>query len=187
MFHTSRWDGEFAGEDLSNLAGKRVGVIGTGATGVQVIPEHHPHVGELLVFQRTPTTISVRDNKPTEPSWASTLQPGWQNRRSANFTACVTGVAVEEDLVGDARTRTMMELNAASAGKANSFAADELVDFAIMEKIRSRVDESVHDPDVAAALKPLYRFNCKCPAAAESNKSRPKASSWMASSTISTS
>ncbi|WP_166875170.1 NAD(P)/FAD-dependent oxidoreductase [Salinibacterium sp. ZJ450] len=163
MFHTSRWDREYAGDDLSGLAGKRVGVIGTGATGVQVIPNIAAHVGELLVFQRTPATISVRDNKPTGPDWASALEPGWQHRRSANFTACVTGVAVENDLVGDAWTRTMMELNAAAAGKTDPFSANELVDFAIMERIRSRVDESVRDPDAAAALKPFYRFNCKRP------------------------
>ncbi|MGO4689728.1 flavin-containing monooxygenase [Glaciibacter sp. 2TAF33] len=163
MFHTSRWDGEYAGKDLSGLKGKRVGVIGTGATGVQVIPNLAAHVEELLVFQRTPATISVRDNRPTESAWASTLEPGWQQHRSANFTACVTGVAVDDDLVGDSWTRTMMELNAASAGKADPFAANELVDFAIMERIRSRVDESVRDPDTAEALKPYYRFNCKRP------------------------
>ena len=163
MFHTSRWDGEFAGDDLAGLAGKRVGVIGTGATGVQVIPNIAAHVGELLVFQRTPATISVRDNGPTNPAWASSLTPGWQRERSTNFTSCVTGVAVEEDLVGDAWTRTMMQLNAAAAGHPDPFAANELVDLAIMERIRSRVDESVHDPATAAVLKPYYRFNCKRP------------------------
>jgi cation diffusion facilitator CzcD-associated flavoprotein CzcO len=163
MFHTSRWDGDFAAKDLSGLAGRRVGVIGTGATGVQVVPNIAPHIGELLVFQRTPATISVRDNRPTDPAWAASLTPGWQRERSRSFTACVTGVAVEEDLVDDAWTRTLMELNAAAAGHADPFAANELVDLAIMERLRSRVDESVQNPETAAALKPYYRFNCKRP------------------------
>ena len=76
----------------------------------------------------------------------SSLTAGWQRERSTNFTACVTGVAVEEDLVGDAWTRTMMQLNAAAAGHPDPFAANELVDLAIMERIRARVDESVQDP-----------------------------------------
>jgi cyclohexanone monooxygenase len=163
MFHTSRWDREFTGDHLAGLAGKRVGVIGTGATGVQVVPNIAAHVRELLVFQRTPATISVRDNRPTDPAWASSLKPGWQHERSANFTSCITGVAVEEDIVDDAWSRTMMELNAAAAGHPDPLAANELADLAIMERIRARVDDSVRDPAAATALKPHYRFYCKRP------------------------
>src|ERR671910_3547959 len=58
-FHTSRWDYDV------DLAGKRVGVIGTGATAVQAIPELAKIVKELYVFQRTPSTIDVRDQRAT--------------------------------------------------------------------------------------------------------------------------
>src|SRR5437763_12250698 len=82
-FHTSRWDYDYTGGNsdggLTGLAGKRVGIIGTGATAVQCVP----HLGEaaehLYVFQRTPSSIDVRDNRPTDPSWAASLEPGWRS------------------------------------------------------------------------------------------------------------
>ena len=58
-FHTSRWNYDV------DLEGKRVGIIGTGATAVQAIPELAKVVGELYVFQRTPSTIDVRDQRAT--------------------------------------------------------------------------------------------------------------------------
>ena len=56
-FHTSRWDYNY------DLEGKRVGIIGTGATAVQVVPEIAKVVKQLYVFQRTPSTIDVRDQR----------------------------------------------------------------------------------------------------------------------------
>ena len=72
-FHTSRWDYNI------DLEGKRVGIIGTGATAVQVIPEIAKVVKELYVFQRTPSSIDVRDQRETTQeeidTWAH--EPGW--------------------------------------------------------------------------------------------------------------
>jgi cyclohexanone monooxygenase len=56
-FHTSRWNYHI------DLTDKRVGIIGTGATAVQVIPEIAKVVKQLHVFQRTPSTIDVRDQR----------------------------------------------------------------------------------------------------------------------------
>ena len=54
-----------------------------------------PHVaasaGELFVFQRTPSSIDVRANRPTDPSWAASLEPGWQRERMENFTLLTSG------------------------------------------------------------------------------------------------
>ncbi len=58
-FHTSRWNYNI------DLDGKRVGIIGTGATAVQVIPARPGSAEELYVFQRTPSTIDVRDQRET--------------------------------------------------------------------------------------------------------------------------
>jgi 4-hydroxyacetophenone monooxygenase len=63
-FHSARWD-----HDL-DLSGKRVAVIGTGASAVQFIPEIAPEVGELLVFQRTPPWFG-----PT-PDYHDEVSPG---------------------------------------------------------------------------------------------------------------
>ena len=70
-FHTSRWDYDYTGGDsegnLTRLAGKRVGIIGTGATAVQVVPHVGAAAEHLYVFQRTPSSIDVRNNRPTDP------------------------------------------------------------------------------------------------------------------------
>ena len=67
-----------------------------------------PHLGaaaeHLYVFQRTPSSIDVRANRPTDPEWAASLEPGWQQRRMENFNNLVTGVLEAEDLVDDGWT-----------------------------------------------------------------------------------
>lgn len=73
-FHTSRWDYDYTGADLANLADKKVGIIGTGATAIQCVPHLAKAAKELLVFQRTPSTVDVRGNRPTDPDWSGSLQ-----------------------------------------------------------------------------------------------------------------
>ena len=107
-FHTSRWDYAYTGGDshgnLDNLHDKRVAIIGTGATAVQCIPHLGAGAKELYVFQRTPSSISVRNNQPTDPEWLGTQKPGWQSERRTNFESFLTGAPVEEDLVSDGWT-----------------------------------------------------------------------------------
>ena len=83
MFHTSRWDYSYTGGSYENptmvdLADKRVGVIGTGATAVQCIPPLGRHAKELYVFQRTPSAVDERNNHEIDPEWFESLEPGWQ-------------------------------------------------------------------------------------------------------------
>ena len=171
-FHTSRWDYAYTGGDsngnLTGLKGKRVGIIGTGATAVQCVPHVGEHAEQLVVFQRTPSSIDVRGNKPTDPNWAASLGPGWQQRRMTNFNVLVSGGFEEEDLVSDGWTDIIRNL--ASMGRTSkdvtpeqAMARVELADFKKMEQIRSRVDELVADEATAAALKPWYRQFCKRP------------------------
>ena len=107
-FHTSRWDYAYTGGDshgnLDNLSDKRVAIIGTGATAVQCIPHLGAGAKELFVFQRTPSSIDVRNNQATDPDWISTQQPGWQDERRTNFESLMTGIPVKEDLVSDGWT-----------------------------------------------------------------------------------
>ena len=107
-FHTSRWDYAYTGGDshgnLDNLSDKRVAIIGTGATAVQCIPHLGAGAKELFVFQRTPSSIDVRNNQATDPDWILTQQPGWQDERRTNFESLMTGVPVKEDLVRDGWT-----------------------------------------------------------------------------------
>ena len=109
MFHTSRWDYGYTGgsptEKMVNLADKRVGIIGTGATAVQAVPKLAEAAKELYVFQRTPALVGKRNNKPTDPEWFKTLKPGWQAERIVNFTQAITGSQPEVDMVADEWTK----------------------------------------------------------------------------------
>ena len=162
-FHTSRWDYAYTGFDLENLADKRVGIVGTGATAIQCVPRLAPVVGELLVFQRTPSTVDVRANAPTDPSWASGLESGWQQRRIENFQLLTAGGEADEDLVDDAWTSLAKAMPIAKEGTDPRASTAELADFAKMEQIRARVDALVTDPATAEALKPWYGYYCKRP------------------------
>ncbi len=171
-FHTSRWDYGYTGGDsnggLDGLADKRVGIIGTGATAVQIVPHVAVSARELFVFQRTPSSIDVRANRPTDPSWAASLEAGWQRERMENFTLLTSGGFAEKDLVSDGWTdilgRLVNRLRDQSSGAGRDLAAVmELADFEKMEQIRARVDDIVTDPVTAEALKPWYRQFCKRP------------------------
>jgi cyclohexanone monooxygenase len=175
-FHTSRWDyaytgGDAAGAPMDRLADKRVAIIGTGATAVQCIPHLARAAGELFVFQRTPSSVDVRDNRPTDPEWfAEIAGPGWQQRWLENFTANQLGVPVEDDLVQDGWTDLarrvrdrILSLPPEELTPEGMLAAYEQSDFEKMEEIRSRVDAVVDDPVTAQRLKAWYRQLCKRP------------------------
>ena len=175
-FHTSRWDYDYTGGDpmggLTGLKGKRVGIIGTGATAVQCVPHLGESADQLFVFQRTPSSIDRRDNRPTDPKWVESLQPGWQQHRMDNFNILVSGGYAKEDLVADGWTDIIRNLGIVAtirkAQSADGSVGDpaellQLADFRKMEQIRARVDEYVADKDTAARLKPWYNQFCKRP------------------------
>lgn len=162
-FHTSRWNYDI------DLKDKRVGIIGTGATAVQVIPEIAKVVKELYVFQRTPSSIDVRDQRKTTREEIETWQkePGWARARRARFakiSAGRTAMRANDDFlsgkVPDFKERKQHE---------RELTMEELVakqldtNFRIMEQIRGRVDAIVKDPKTADALKPWYPYGCKRP------------------------
>jgi cyclohexanone monooxygenase len=173
-FHTSRWDYHYTGGDhnggLTKLADKRVAVIGTGATAIQCVPHVGAHAKRLYVFQRTPSSVDLRGNKPTDMAWAKGLQPGWQRERRENFNSMFTGQQVKEDLVNDGWTEifrnlaSMMPRNAgANVSVEEATWLAELADYKKMNGIRARVDQTVRDHDTAEVLKPWYRQFCKRP------------------------
>jgi cyclohexanone monooxygenase len=172
-FHTSRWDYDYTGGDstggLTKLKDKTVGIIGTGATSVQCVPHLGASAKHLYVFQRTPSSIDVRNNRPTDPQWAKSLKPGWQQERMDNFNALISGVPQKEDMVNDGWTDIIVNLGviarnrSAKAGATNPGELLELADYRKMEQIRARAEAIVKDPNVAEALKPYYRQFCKRP------------------------
>lgn len=177
-FHTSRWDYDYTGGDssgnLDRLADKRVGIIGTGATAIQCIPHLGAAAKELFVFQRTPSSVDVRNNSETDPEWAASLEPGWQQRRMDNFNVLVSGGDQDEDLVSDGWTDIFRKLTGTAAKLASRKLGRrltpaekgemmELADFQKMEAVRARVDSIVEDAATAEKLKPWYRQFCKRP------------------------
>ena len=177
-FHTSRCDfdytgGAYSGAPMDKLGDKRVGIIGTGATAVQCIPHLAAAAGELTVFQRTPSSIDVRNNHPIEPALFDTLEPGWQQKWLMNFAILQAGGFADEDLVKDGwtdisqriRDRIVADMGRSGAafGPEDFRRAYEACDDEKMTEIRARVDAIVADPRTAQGLKPWYRQLCKRP------------------------
>jgi len=177
-FHTSRWDYSYTGGDstgnLVKLQDKRVGIIGTGATGVQCVPHLGAWSKQLYVFQRTPSCVDIRANQETQADWVASLADGWQRHRMANFNAILEGHDEEVDLVNDSWTA----LYRSAMGPALKEAARkigrpltgkergqllELFDYKNMNRIRARVENIVKDKATAESLKPWYRQFCKRP------------------------
>ena len=176
-FHTSRWDYDYTGgspdgEPLEKLADKRVGIIGTGATSVQCIPHLARAAKELAVFQRTPSSIDIRNNHPIEPEWFAALEVGWQKKWLENFALLQTGGFADEDLVKDGWTDISQRIRDRVVAEVTAGAeyTPETVERAFAEsddekmaEIRARVDAIVADPETAEGLKPWYRQLCKRP------------------------
>jgi len=169
-FHTSRWDYDYTGGDtlgdLSKLQDKVVGIIGTGATAIQCVPHLGSSSQHLYVFQRTPSSVDERNNRPTDPEWVKSLTPGWQRRRIINFTGVLSGIPMSEDLVNDSWTKVihmMMQRATPDMTPEELGELAQLADYAVMEQVRARVDAVVKDRATAEALKPWYNRLCKRP------------------------
>ncbi|MET9214138.1 MULTISPECIES: flavin-containing monooxygenase [unclassified Nocardia] len=176
-FHSARWDYDYTGGSmrggLDKLAGKKVAVIGTGASGIQIVPHLAETAEHLYVFQRTPSYVYERGDVPTDPEWAASVQPGWTRERKRNFhTAAFEAFTPgQADLICDGWTEVSRNLEAhlSATGGWTTLTPEkflelrEIEDYKAMERVRRRVDEIVTDPATAAALKPYYRFLCKRP------------------------
>ena len=177
IFHTARWDYDYTGgswrnPELTKLADKKVAIIGTGATAIQVVPSLAKHAAQTYVVQRTPSTIDERNNRPIDPEWYASQKAGWQQERIKNFHhAAMERLAPgEADLVQDIWTEISRNVSAEleAEGWPDITPEDyarrrEIMDYRVMERLRARCDV-VEDPATAEALKPYYRYLCKRPA-----------------------
>ena len=175
-FHTSRWDYRYTGGDhnggLTKLADKRVAIIGTGATAIQCVPFVGEYAKKLYVFQRTPSSVDLRGNKPTDANWYREQSPGWQRARRENFAAVLTGQSFGEDLVADGWTDIARRIGVSLMNRRQDtgnldmeeiMLRAEIADFQKMNEIRGRVEETVAKTPAAESLKPWYRQFCKRP------------------------
>lgn len=187
ILHTSRWDYAYTGGStsggLDGLGDKRVAIIGTGATAVQVVPNVACCAKHLYVFQRTPSAVGIRNNRPTTEEFVREClsKPGWQQERNGNFYDCtqsIRGPSDGVDLVKDgwtdligaalANAKTLMEQMKEPNADANKLMKDmqaiaAKTQFQQAEHIRRRVETVVRDKKTAEGLKPWYDTFCKRP------------------------
>ncbi|WYZ45035.1 hypothetical protein EsH8_VIII_000351 [Colletotrichum jinshuiense] len=177
VFHTSRWDYKITGgsqddPSLVNLKDKVVGIIGTGATAVQVIPHLARWAKHVYVFQRTPSYCGPRLQKATDAElWSQVAgKKGWQYDRQKNFNSFISNDPAPVDLVNDGWTdhRAFSGL----VGSPKQITPDNLndhieymfkMDMERAERVRARIDQEVKDPATAEKLKPWYGGWCKRP------------------------
>ncbi|MBJ7514011.1 MAG: NAD(P)/FAD-dependent oxidoreductase, partial [Acidimicrobiia bacterium] len=164
-FHTTRWDYNYTGgsptQSMDHLRDKVVGIIGTGATSVQVVPQLARTAKEVYVFQRTPSAVGIRAQMPIDAEWFRSLPQGWQQERMRNFTEVVTGNTEEVDLLRDGWTAAMRVDTQTIPTTDEQRAELESIDFEVMEGFRRRVDEVIEDKETAEKLKPWYGKHCK--------------------------
>ncbi|GAB1258553.1 NAD(P)/FAD-dependent oxidoreductase [Aurantivibrio plasticivorans] len=162
-FHTSAWNYNV------DLAGKDVGVIGTGATAVQLVPELAKVAKSVTVFQRTPSTVDVRDQRETTPEeveeWSK--DPHWARDRRARFSKITTGRTAlqgnDDYLSGKVSEIKKPKKHVAELTKEEIVQKQLQGNYRLMEQIRGRVDSVVKDPKTAEILKPYYTYGCKRP------------------------
>ncbi len=176
MFHTARWDYDYTGGSqkapvLDKLKDKKVAIVGTGATAIQLVPYLGKYSKEFYVLQRTPSCVDTRRNSETDQEWVKSLKPGWQEERRANFHrgANERYQPGEQDMIVDIWTEVNRRLTDEFNEKdyypdMAGYAEDrDVMDFRVMERLRRRVDSIVKDKETAEKLKPYYRYQCKRP------------------------
>ncbi|KAH8743222.1 hypothetical protein F5883DRAFT_722766 [Diaporthe sp. PMI_573] len=177
-FHTSRWDYDYTGgsqekPDMTKLKGKRVAIVGTGATTVQVVPELAKWAKHIYVVQRTPSYCGARGQTEVTPEmWSSVADgPGWQDRRRRNFNSFVTNNPEPADLVNDGWTHVpgaSGTIGSSSKIVSPNGIEDHIaqlfqIDGAATDEFRARISREVKDQAVAEKLKPWYGTWCKRP------------------------
>ncbi|KAI9025661.1 putative flavoprotein [Hyaloraphidium curvatum] len=165
-FHTARWDGAYSGPapDYPGLKGKRIAVIGTGSTGVQVIPEVARVAGKLFVVQRTPAHVDPADHRPSDAEAFAKLEPGWADRVERSFHKVLygldpTGGGFDDGFAKSAMVNMSLIHHARATGEDRGLSVPELIELGNMlrmDGVRKRVDEVVKDKRTAELLKPWY-------------------------------
>jgi cyclohexanone monooxygenase len=166
-FHTGRWPHE--GVDFT---GKRVGVIGTGSSGIQAIPLIADEADQLTVFQRTAAYTVPARNGPLDPDEAAAVKANYAALRAANrempaaFGSRVphrdVGALEVDDADRRAEYRARWERGGFTfLGSFNDLLLDADANATAAEFVRARIGETVHDPDTAERLSPTQVIGCK--------------------------
>ncbi len=167
VLYTSRWP-----QEEPDLAGKRVGVVGTGSSAVQSVPLLAADAEELVVFQRTPTYAVPAHNRPLAPDEVATIKAGYPELRAdARQMAIATGSRVpridESALAVSDEVRQQRYEEAWERGGLlflsafNDLLLDPEANETAAEFVRAKIREQVSDPEVAERLMPRQVIGCK--------------------------
>ena len=146
-----------------SFAGKRVGIIGTGSTGIQIIQEIGPQCGELFVFQRTPSFTMPMRNEELTPDYVAEVKRNYKSIREAALNSAVGGVrptSTRGFFTVTPRQRQSLLEDAWKQGGLNMLGTfsdlllNEEANEHVAEFVRGKISEMVKDPATAEALKP---------------------------------
>jgi cyclohexanone monooxygenase len=146
-----------------DFTGKRVAVIGTGSSGIQVIPVIAEQAAELTVFQRTPNFIAPAWNGPLDPETAREVVAGYaeRRRRIRESLSCLHYPANDKsalEVSEEERERELQQRYEAGGLNMVGAFADVMIDPAanehVAEFLRRKIRERVADPALAEALAP---------------------------------
>jgi len=165
-YMTARWP-----EEPVDLHGKRVGVVGTGSTGIQVVTATAAVADELWVFQRTPNYSMPAHNGPLDPDVQREVKRTFAARRrmAEESEAGVPFPAPEKRAreVSEAERRRMYDEGWARGGinslsyAFTDFHSDELANATGADFTREKIRGIVSDPDLAALLSPSHHIGTK--------------------------
>jgi cation diffusion facilitator CzcD-associated flavoprotein CzcO len=180
VFHSARWDWDYTGgsqadPSMINLRGKKVGIVGTGATAIQIIPELAKWAGHLYVFQRTPSFVGPRNQrKTTHEEWLKVAcKDDWQYERQDNFNSFVSNKPAPVNMVNDGWSAPDSHAYAGFLGSPSRLVTPTTIndhinslfemDMARGERLRARVSRIVKDENAAKKLQAWYGGWCKRP------------------------
>ncbi|MGR8949763.1 MAG: flavin-containing monooxygenase [Gammaproteobacteria bacterium] len=165
-FHTGQWPAEEV-----SFAGKRVGVLGTGSSGVQAIPIIAETAAHLSVFQRTPQYTIPAGNRPLDPAYLKQVQDDWATYRELMLNT-LTGMPypmVERSALDDSpeeRQKVFESLWDEGGfpmlfGGYNDLMTDKAANATVSEFVRAKIREIVRDPETSRKLMPDYMLGTK--------------------------
>lgn len=158
LLHAGRWPHEPV-----SFEGLRVGVIGTGSTGIQIVQDVGPQAGELFVFQRTPSFTMPMRNVPLTPEYISEVRRNYAGIREAARNSTVGGTRPQSTRaffsVTPEQRQSLLEDawkqgGLAMLGTFGDLMVNEEANEQVAEFVRGKIAEVVEDPKTAEALKP---------------------------------
>jgi cation diffusion facilitator CzcD-associated flavoprotein CzcO len=158
LLHAAKWP-----QEPVSFSGRRVGVVGVGSTGIQIVQELGPQAGELFVFQRTPSFTMPMRNVKLAPDYVAEVRRNYKGIREAARNSSVGGTRPQSTRaffsVTPEQRQSLLEDAWKQGGLAmlgtfgdlmtNQEANDQVADF-----VRGKIAEIVKDPLTAESLKP---------------------------------